>query len=736
MIIQFKRVDNTTQQTVLPDDGQPVWNIDSNSLFIGDGVNVGGLPALMGVATFTGVPAHTHVVNQIVDIRGILLPFLTNVDSPSAAQSYFTIAPLSHIHSFGDLGGATTLSTLFALSGIDDVTSRSILNISALLHTHNIADVLVYEPSTSSYGPSQVYAQNVLTNTTAASAREFIGLGDSAPRNVGTSAGTVAAGDHTHVYTDIMLPAMAGKSGSWTNGNIPIADANGDLTDSGVNFAQVTGPKSVLNSSAVIILNTAPYTISSANNHQTIYLNTSSLVGPTSAFLPPPPPSSHPNTAFTVVHDGVSPFSVDLYSGTDRINRLSRADATCVNSAINQWTVVSTVRNFLVSTTNAQSFSPAVQTQGRDNISAQATISATNVNSVLLGSTVAFTPISAINLPDYQAEDFGTAEDGNTTLDGTTTPSWATRSGSVYTQQRSVALNNLTVNSGVTLYTNGWRINVNGVLTFVSASSLILSVNNTVGANASGATGGATGVTPTGNDIGDTPVPGTNGATGVVGVGITASSVSTAANNIAGGVGLSPATNASGGNGGNGTSGAGGAVTNTTAINGRRPMPSIYAVLNESSHGTRTGGLPGAGGSSGAGSGAVAGGGGGGAGSGAGVIDVSARSITGPGFISSNGANGGNGGNGLGTNAGGGGGGGGGYGGLIRLKYAVSNGNTNITANGGNGGAPGNSGGGTGTAGTAGTAGKFGRIVLFNTVNKTISVLGTGTPVQTLTTTI
>lgn len=80
-------------------------------------------------------------------------------------------------------------------------------------------------------------------STTASGARSNLGLGDSATKNVGTSAGTVAAGDHAHsgVYQplDADLTAVAGltatglieRTGNGTAGTITITAAGKDILD-------------------------------------------------------------------------------------------------------------------------------------------------------------------------------------------------------------------------------------------------------------------------------------------------------------------------------------------------------------------------------------------------------------------------------------------------------------------------------------------------------------------------
>ena len=68
---------------------------------------------------------------------------------------------------------------------------------------------------------------------------------------------------------------------------------------------------------------------------------------------------------------------------------------------------------------------------------------------------------------------FGTGSDGSIILDGTTTILSMVPSASVYSMTRDLYFNDLTINTGVRLAPNGYRIFVKGTLRFVGASSTI-----------------------------------------------------------------------------------------------------------------------------------------------------------------------------------------------------------------------------------------------------------------------
>jgi hypothetical protein len=87
---------------------------------------------------------------------------------------------------------------------------------------------------------------------------------------------------------------------------------------------------------------------------------------------------------------------------------------------------------------------------------------------------------SFIDAPDAV---YGTGADGNITLDGTTTVLGMVPSSSVYSMTRDMYFYNLTINTGVRLAPNGYRIFVENVLTF--------NTNSTIGFTSGYATAGS-----------------------------------------------------------------------------------------------------------------------------------------------------------------------------------------------------------------------------------------------------
>lgn len=91
-----------------------------------------------------------------------------------------------------------------------------------------------------------------------------------------------------------------------------------------------------------------------------------------------------------------------------------------------------------------------------------------------------FNSISRLNVPDSMATYinsadpiYGTGEDGNATLDGSSTVLSMTPSSNVYSMTRDLYLQNLTINSGVRLAPNGYRIFVKNILTFAGDNATI-----------------------------------------------------------------------------------------------------------------------------------------------------------------------------------------------------------------------------------------------------------------------
>lgn len=90
-----------------------------------------------------------------------------------------------------------------------------------------------------------------------------------------------------------------------------------------------------------------------------------------------------------------------------------------------------------------------------------------------------FTSIQRMNAPDPMAQFldaadpiYGTGVDGSVTLDGTTTILGMTPSSNVYTMTADLYFHNLTINAGVRLQPNGYRIFVKNILTMNNNSRI------------------------------------------------------------------------------------------------------------------------------------------------------------------------------------------------------------------------------------------------------------------------
>lgn len=274
---------------------------------------------------------------------------------------------------------------------------------------------------------------------------------------------------------------------------------------------------------------------------------------------------------------------------------------------------------------------------------------------------------------------YGDGSDGTVTFDGSTTILGLVPGSNIYTLSRDLYLaDGATINSGVTLKTNGYRVLCSGNLVnngTISWNSATVGNQFASGwpTNASGTVSNSTQSSSGGNGGTTTGSAGSNN----------------------GNAGLGGA----GGAGGSGASGAGGAGGTVTAWNTSRqsvrslPNAAIGLVMYPSGFlivGTGAGG--GGGGGDGTNNGGAGSGGGG-------FVLVIAKTISGTGAIQ---ARSGNASNGLGGNSGGGGSGGGGV--VIVISQSVISGaiaGQTIDANAGTRGTKT----GTGTDGTAGTNG-------------------------------
>lgn len=286
------------------------------------------------------------------------------------------------------------------------------------------------------------------------------------------------------------------------------------------------------------------------------------------------------------------------------------------------------------------------------------------------------------------------------------------------TLTRDMYYSSLTINSGKTLTTAGYKVFVNG--SFINNGALINdggAGGNAVDITSAGAAGAAApGGTLAAGTAGLAGVGSAANAPGNAGTNGTAVNPSLGSNGVGGGAG-----GAAAGNAGGAASSGGTATAETLGLNYATVSPTTYAAGVETSANvasTGTGATSGATLSPSAGSGSGASGGntgsagafGGGSGASGGVVEVVATTITNNGVIRAAGGNGGNGGTPVaGADIyGGGGGGGGGSGGVVILVYNSYTNSGTVSVAGGTGGTggTGRNGGVAGSNGTTGGAGK------------------------------
>lgn len=269
---------------------------------------------------------------------------------------------------------------------------------------------------------------------------------------------------------------------------------------------------------------------------------------------------------------------------------------------------------------------------------------------------------------------YGTGVDGDGTMDGAATIYGLSPSSNVYTATADIYADDLTINSGIRLEMDGYRLFVKGTLTnggFISCN----------GTDATSATAGTV-------KTNRTAFKGST-LTGVAGSGTTTN----------GGNGSNRSTSlggagGAGGAGSGGTGGAGGTATAPNASNGGiNVLSSIAQALDpRTPTATPANYAAGSGGGGGGGDTTDAGGGGG---SGASYLLVIAKTVAGSGAFEAKG------GNGFTPVAGNCGGGGGGGGGILVLISSTGKGSCTFNVAGGTKG----NGVGTGTNGTDGSAG-------------------------------
>ena len=380
-----------------------------------------------------------------------------------------------------------------------------------------------------------------------------------------------------------------------------------------------------------------------------------------------------------------------------------------------------------------------------------------------------FMLLSPVATPPVTYLGYGDGSDGSGTLDGSTTVFGLVPAGNVYTMTRDLYCINLTINTGVTLNTAGYRLFGTGTLTGNGTAKVLRNGanggnggnggNGTSGSGGTAGTAGTAGSALSAGSIGNA-LAGSNGGAGgsggtfagTGGAGNAGTSASTLSNSVGSGSPASSAGVAGGAGGGTGAGASAGSASSNAVTNPvmmPRVMPfainmhfmSGATVGYMGSSNSATGGAGGSGGGGGTNEGGTSGTGGGGGGGGAGgssggIVVVAFKNIVSPSssFIQAlggNGGTGGNGGNGVnngGAQKGGGGGGGsggtGGTGGVVVCIYQTFSGTTLVESSacaGGAGGAGGTGGASVGTGsgvagsnGNTGTTGGTGKLYLVN----------------------
>lgn len=258
------------------------------------------------------------------------------------------------------------------------------------------------------------------------------------------------------------------------------------------------------------------------------------------------------------------------------------------------------------------------------------------------------------------------------------------------TLTRNMYYRNLTVNAGITLRANGWRIIVINLLTL---NGTIANDGNDASLNVAGTGSNTAGTTYLG--------PGSTGAAGTTAAGVGLAGVAST-------YACTGGTGGSGGQGGNNAGGAAGAYTSMAPVDGGlyvlSHMPTAMMGRTLAGNYYLMGGTGGGSGGATRGSATTIRSGGGGGGGG--LVIVACKQLQGTGRISATGGNGGNASFVGGSNPGSTGGGGGGGGGCIICIYQVPLPNTIVLdASGGAGGAPLN-------AGAIGNPGATGNVFL------------------------
>lgn len=196
-VLQIKRGTDAERLAVIPAAGEPIWCIDTQSFYMGNGVTLGGvtpsnLGGVGGGAPSAHASTHKHGGTDEVGTATPAANAIPKADSNGKLDSWITSGAASGTPSLRALG----TSSLQACAGNDARLSDA---RTPTAHTHPASEI----------SDSTAAGRSLLTAADAAAQRSSLGLGTSAILNVPASgnaaSGEVVKGNDTRL-TDSRTP--------------------------------------------------------------------------------------------------------------------------------------------------------------------------------------------------------------------------------------------------------------------------------------------------------------------------------------------------------------------------------------------------------------------------------------------------------------------------------------------------------------------------------------------------
>jgi len=206
-MLQFKRGTTAQVNAFIALEGQPLWNLDTHILTIGDGATPGGVSIL----------GNSITVDSIVGLSPYMVGFLSTVADSISARSYLDAAATFHTHYLADLVDITPF-------GITLVQQPDAATVVALLSAASYADVFNLQSTVS------VLSNNIndLSTYTQTISTGFVAY------NIEQAATSL---EQLSARTNI---TAVGYSGVITPGNLASFDSPTGVIDSGLDVASVS----------------------------------------------------------------------------------------------------------------------------------------------------------------------------------------------------------------------------------------------------------------------------------------------------------------------------------------------------------------------------------------------------------------------------------------------------------------------------------------------------------------